>query len=119
MIGSDWKKKSVFIAGDAAHLSPPFAGQGMNSGIRDVGNLGWKLALAIKKPRSKDILETYYLERKEPRPATVEYAEWQAKMSEVSNMAEIIVGKQRHGPTGNIFLEFEPMFTKFKDIQNN
>ena len=63
--------------------------------------------------------EAYYLERKEPRPATVEYAEWQAKMSEVSNMAEIIVGKQRHGPTGNVFLEFEPMFTKFKDIQNS
>ena len=63
--------------------------------------------------------EAYYLERKEPRPATVEYAEWQAKMSEVSNMAEIIIGKQRHGPTGNVFLEFEAMFTKFKDIQNN
>ena len=63
--------------------------------------------------------EAYYLERKEPRPATVEYAEWQAKMGEVSNMAEIIVGKQRHGPTGNVFLEFEAMFTKFKDIQNN
>ena len=63
--------------------------------------------------------EAYYLERKEPRPATVEYAEWQAKMSEVSNLAEIIVGKQRHGPTGNVFLEFEAMFTKFKDIQNS
>ena len=63
--------------------------------------------------------EAYYLERKEPRPATVEHAEWQAKMSEVSNVAEIIVGKQRHGPTGNIFLEFEAMFTKFKDIQKN
>ena len=63
--------------------------------------------------------EAYYLERKEPRPGTIEYAEWQAKMGEVSNMAEIIVGKQRHGPTGNVFLEFEAMFTKFKDIQNN
>ena len=63
--------------------------------------------------------EAYYLERKEPRPATVEYAEWQAKMNEVSNLAEIIIGKQRHGPTGNIMLEFEAMFTKFKDIQNN
>ena len=63
--------------------------------------------------------EAYYLEKKEPRPATVEYAEWQAKMGEVSNMAEIIVGKQRHGPTGNVFLEFEAMFTKFKDIQNS
>jgi len=63
--------------------------------------------------------EAYYLERKEPRPATVEHAEWQAKMSEVSNLAEIMISKQRHGPTGNIMLEFEAMFTKFKDLQNN
>ncbi len=62
--------------------------------------------------------EAYYLERKEPRPATVDHAEWQAKMNEVSSLAEIIIGKQRHGPTGNIMLEFEAMFTKFKDIQN-
>ncbi len=63
--------------------------------------------------------EAYYLERKEPRPATVEHAEWQAKMNEVSNLAEIIISKQRHGPTGNIMLEFEAMFTKFKDTQNS
>jgi len=63
--------------------------------------------------------EAYYLERKEPRPATVEHAEWQAKMNEVSNLAEIIISKQRHGPTGNVMLEFEAMFTKFKDIQNS
>ena len=63
--------------------------------------------------------EAYYLERKEPRPATVEHAEWQAKMNEVTNLAEIIIGKQRHGPTGNIMLEFEAMFTKFKDYQNS
>ena len=63
--------------------------------------------------------EAYYLENKEPRPATVEHAEWQAKMSEVSNLAEIIIQKQRHGPTGNVMLEFEPMFTKFRDTQNS
>jgi len=63
--------------------------------------------------------ESYYLEKQEPRPATVEHAEWQAKMNEVSNLAEIIIGKQRHGPTGNIMLEFEAMFTKFKDTQTN
>ena len=63
--------------------------------------------------------EAYYLERKEPRPATVEHAEWQAKMNEVSHLAELIIQKQRHGPTGNVMLEFEAMFTKFKDIQNN
>jgi len=63
--------------------------------------------------------ESYYLENKEPKPATIEHAEWQAKMNEVSNLAELIIGKQRHGPTGNVFLEFEAMFTKFKDTQNN
>jgi replicative DNA helicase len=57
----------------------------------------------------------YYLEKKEPQAATVEHAEWQAKMGEISNLAQIIIGKQRHGPTGNIDLEFEAMFTKFKD----
>ena len=63
--------------------------------------------------------EAYYIERKEPQPNTVEHAEWQSKMNDVANRAEIIIGKQRHGPTGNVFLEFEPMFTRFKDIQNS
>ena len=63
--------------------------------------------------------EAYYLQRKEPTPATVEHAEWQAKMGDIANRAELIIGKQRHGPTGNVFLEFEEMFTKFKDIQNS
>ena len=63
--------------------------------------------------------EAYYLQGKEPRAATVEHAEWQAKMNEVSHLAEVIIGKQRHGPTGNIMLEFEAMFTKFKDLQNS
>ncbi len=61
--------------------------------------------------------EAYYLERKEPRPATVEHAEWQAKMNEVTNLAEVMISKQRHGPTGSVSLEFEAMFTKFRDTQ--
>ena len=63
--------------------------------------------------------EGYYLSRKEPREATVEHAEWQAKMNEVAHLAEIIIGKQRHGPIGKVTLEFEERFTKFKDTQNN
>ena len=63
--------------------------------------------------------EAYYLQRKMPREATVEHAEWQAKMNEVAHLAEIIISKQRHGPIGNITLEFEERFTKFKDTQNN
>ncbi|MDA9726087.1 replicative DNA helicase [Candidatus Pelagibacter sp.] len=61
--------------------------------------------------------EGYYLQRKEPRPATVEHAEWQAKMNEVAHLAQIIIQKQRHGPIGNVTLEFEERFTKFKDTQ--
>ena len=63
--------------------------------------------------------EGYYLQRKEPREATVEHAEWQAKMNEVAHIAQIIIGKQRHGPIGNVTLEFEERFTKFKDTQIN
>ena len=63
--------------------------------------------------------EGYYLQRKEPREATVEHAEWQAKMNEVAHLSEIIIGKQRHGPIGKITLEFEERFTKFKDTQIN
>ena len=63
--------------------------------------------------------EAYYIGRKEPQPNTVDHAEWLSKMNDVANRAEIIIGKQRHGPTGNVFLEFEPEFTRFKDIQNS
>jgi replicative DNA helicase len=63
--------------------------------------------------------EGYYLSRKEPREATVEHAEWQAKMNEVAHLAEILIGKQRHGPIGKVTLEFEERFTKFKDTQIN
>ena len=63
--------------------------------------------------------EEYYLERKEPKPGGIEYAEWQSKMNEVLGSADIIIGKQRHGPTGNVKVEFEAIYTKFKDSQRN
>ena len=59
----------------------------------------------------------YYLQRKEPPAATIEHAEWQQKMSEIAHLAQILIAKQRHGPIGNIDLEFEEMFTKFKDLE--
>jgi len=62
--------------------------------------------------------EQYYLEKQEPKPGTAEHVEWQEKMSQIHNEAEIIIGKQRHGPTGVIKLEFESAFTKFKDVTN-
>ena len=62
--------------------------------------------------------EQYYLEKQEPKPGTAEHVEWQEKMSQIHNQAEIIIGKQRHGPTGVIKLEFESAFTKFKDASS-
>jgi len=63
LIANRWKAGRVFIAGDAAHLSPPFAGQGMNSGIRDAFNLGWKLAAVIQGSFDQKLLDTYFEER--------------------------------------------------------
>ncbi len=62
--------------------------------------------------------EAYYLERKEPTLGSIEYAEWQQKMDEISSLAEILISKQRHGPTGNVKVEFEAQYTKFKDLEN-
>ena len=63
--------------------------------------------------------EAYYLERKQPKMGSIEHAEWQSKMNDVNGLADIILGKQRHGPTGTVKVEFEGIYTKFKDLSKN
>ena len=60
--------------------------------------------------------EEYYLANKEPRIGTPEYEKWQLDMSLVHGKAEIIIGKQRHGPTGTVEVQFEGQFTRFSDL---
>jgi len=62
--------------------------------------------------------QAYYLQNKEPTVGSIEHAEWQTKMNEISHLADIMISKQRHGPTGNVKVEFEAMYTKFKDLVN-
>jgi 3-(3-hydroxy-phenyl)propionate hydroxylase len=64
-VAPQWSFGRVFLAGDAAHLTPPFAGQGMNSGIRDAQNLAWKLAAVLDGRAGPGLLETYEQERKD------------------------------------------------------
>ena len=60
--------------------------------------------------------EEYYLARAEPKEGTAEHLTWQSDMDKVHNVAEVIVGKQRHGPIGNVQMAFEPDFTRFADL---
>ena len=59
--------------------------------------------------------EEYYLQNKEPKPGTAEHQTWQTDMEQVEGKAEVIIGKQRHGPTGTVKLNFEGQFTRFSD----
>ncbi|MEQ1776720.1 MAG: bifunctional 3-(3-hydroxy-phenyl)propionate/3-hydroxycinnamic acid hydroxylase [Burkholderiales bacterium] len=63
LVAREWRQGRVFIAGDAAHQQPPFTGQGMCQGIRDVANLTWKIALALRGKAADDLLDTYAAER--------------------------------------------------------
>jgi replicative DNA helicase len=60
--------------------------------------------------------EEYYVERTKPAEGTPEFADWMAKMSQVSGKAEVIIGKQRHGPVGTVELSFEGQFTRFGNL---
>jgi len=60
--------------------------------------------------------EEYYLQSKEPRPGTEEHAKWMVEMQMMHGKAEVIIGKQRHGPTGTVQLQFDGSVTRFSDL---
>ncbi len=103
----------VFLAGDSAHLTPPFAGQGLVSGLRDAANLAWKIAAVVRRRASPAILGSYDLERRPHAQATIDLALLMGRMVMPSNRAQALAV---HGlaralgwfpPTRGLFGELE------------
>ncbi|MFE8950146.1 FAD-dependent monooxygenase [Streptomyces sp. NPDC007856] len=64
-LANRWRRGRVFLLGDAAHLTPPFIGQGLCAGLRDARNLTWKLARVLHQGADDRLLDTY---QQEPKP---------------------------------------------------
>lgn len=86
VIAQSWRNGRLFLAGDSAHQTPPFLGQGMCAGIRDAANLAWKLAIAVRGTKSAlddlMLLDSYQSERE---PHVREYIELAIKLGGVIN----------------------------------
>lgn len=81
-IASRWRDRGLLVAGDSAHLTPPFLGQGMCAGMRDAGNLAWKLARVLRGRNSEALLDTYETER---APHVREYIELAVRLGGLIN----------------------------------
>lgn len=73
-VADHFRRGRVFLAGDAAHLTPPFAGQGLMAGLRDASNLAWKLAAVVRGEADARLLDTYEVERKPNARLMVDFA---------------------------------------------
>ena len=106
----EWRRGRVFLLGDAAHMMPPFAGQGLNSGIRDAANLTWKLAAALCGRASDELLDTYEQERRPHAEAVIRASERLGRVVMTTNprlarSRDIIVRRALSTPKGRAFFE--------------
>ena len=108
-IAEHWRKGRVLLAGDAAHQTPPFAGQGMCSGLRDAANIAWKLAAVVKGEADPRLLDSYQKERAPHLRATIDMAimmgrmvcttsKWSAFMRDLKFKLGRMLGKLPDGP---------------------
>ncbi len=73
-LADHWRDRNVFLLGDAAHLTPPFIGQGLGAGVRDAMNLSWKIAGVLSGDLPQSLLDTYAVERKPHARALIRLA---------------------------------------------
>jgi 3-(3-hydroxy-phenyl)propionate hydroxylase len=88
LIAEQWRAGRAFLIGDAAHLTPPFLGQGMCSGVRDAINLGWRLDLVLRGAAAEAALQHYETERKPHITRLIEIAMYLGKIICVSDPEE-------------------------------
>lgn len=91
VVAPHMQKGNVFLAGDSAHQTPPFAGQGLNSGMRDAVNLAWKMAFVKRGIAATKILDTYSTERVPHVRSTVGHA------VDMGRLIDQLAGKVSHG----------------------
>jgi 3-(3-hydroxy-phenyl)propionate hydroxylase len=102
-----WRVGRVFLAGDAAHLTPPYAGQGLNSGIRDAHNLGWKLVMLMDGKLSDAALDSYETERRPHAWALIRLA---------LNLGEVMAPRSRlHGALIHTFFTLTAYIPPLRD----
>lgn len=90
-VADRFSKGRVFLAGDAAHITPPFAGQGLVAGLRDAANLCWKLAWVVHGRASASILDSYDTERRPHARAIINLALFMGKLVMPSNRVAAFV----------------------------
>lgn len=82
-----WREGRILLAGDAAHMTPQFIGQGMNAGVRDADNLSWKLAAILRHGADMSILDSYESERKPHAQAMINVSVLNKSLVSVKNPA--------------------------------
>ncbi|WP_291809539.1 bifunctional 3-(3-hydroxy-phenyl)propionate/3-hydroxycinnamic acid hydroxylase [Limnobacter sp.] len=87
LMAQKWRDGRVFLAGDAAHMTPQFMGQGMSSGVRDAHNLGWKLSMVLNGLADDGLLDTYESERRDHAQAMIDISVLMKDMVSMSNPA--------------------------------
>jgi len=88
VVADQWRNGRVILAGDAAHMTPQFIGQGMNAGIRDSDNLSWKLEAVIKHGADQKILDTYEAERRPHAKAMIDLSVFNKSLVSVKHPAK-------------------------------
>jgi len=77
---AEFRTGRTLLVGDAAHVTPPFIGQGLVAGLRDAANLAWKLAWVVQRRADARILDSYHIERQPHARAMIRLAQWMGKL---------------------------------------